>query len=276
MFKFINWRTRMCAPDAGGAAGEQAPGSIAAPAGPQSGTLSTTPQPAQGQPAPQPARQPLTTEQRHENAARRRDAETRELQELRAAREEADRVAKSRGYKDFAEFARVSDDDLLKRALKEGTLTAETLRLIMQPVVQQTVQPILEAQEGELQQRDVQDELAEFNKLYSDEGIKEITDFANKPYLPKMRELIDKGLSLVEAYEVANRDALRARQTAAARQAALNDINGKAHLTPVAGAGESLDNVQVPLEVMKTYRRMLPKWSDKQIRDHYIKTLKGQ
>ena len=79
---------------------------------------------------------------------------------------------------------------------------------------------------------------------------------------------VNHGLSLSEAYTLTNRDAIVNQKAAAAKQAALNTVYGKAHLRSNAGGGDA-DDVVVPRDTYKSYRQMMPEWTDRQIREHY-------
>ena len=57
------------------------------------------------------------------------------------------------------------------------------------------------------------------------------------------------------------------------KRKAIDNVNSKKHLGKTRGS--SSDYNEVPKDVYETYRRNLPKWSDKQIREHYTKTMNG-
>lgn len=89
---------------------------------------------------------------------------------------------------------------------------------------------------------------------------------------PEGREVIDlwtKGVSLTQAYAAVNYDKLTAKTAAAAKQATMNSLSGKAHLTATAGAPG--DDVSIPADVMMMYKSLMPRATDAEIRQHYKK-----
>lgn len=89
-----------------------------------------------------------------------------------------------------------------------------------------------------------------------DPAIKSFADLtASENYASLSKYVRENGLSLVDAYRLANLEKIRAKEIGAARQGAINDINSKAHLqsmgTPI-GAGAAA----VPARTMQMYRSM--------------------
>lgn len=116
----------------------------------------------------------------------------------------------------------------------------------------------------------VDEELKEIGAL--DPSIKELKDIAKLETYPKFYELVKKGNSLVDAFKLANYDALTSSTAAASRQAAINAAQSKRHLSQTAQRGAGA--VTVPSEVKEAYRAFNPGATEAEIQQHYNKYLK--
>lgn len=83
------------------------------------------------------------------------------------------------------------------------------------------------------------------------------------------------GLSLTEAFTLVNRKEIMNKQALVAKQTALNNINNKGHIRGNGGANGDIETVEIPDDVYKMYKQLNPKATDKQIRAHYKKSIKG-
>lgn len=98
-------------------------------------------------------------------------------------------------------------------------------------------------------------DLREIAEKY-DPTIKSFSDLVNSENYAEVSKYVrEKGLSVLEAYKMANFDRITAQRTAAAKQSAINDINNKNHMqsmgTPI-GTGSAI----VPPRTMEMYRSM--------------------
>lgn len=139
------------------------------------------------------------------------------------------------------------------------------------PVVRQA-QAVL----AQTQRAQVEHELAESIKVIStlNPNIKTTDDLFN---LPNIQEIIDKtsaGVSLVDAYKLANFDSLMAGKVAGAKQAALNNINGTAHLNQTDNITPA-DNgeVEIPQSELAQWKRAFPHATHAELRKKYNSTL---
>lgn len=134
------------------------------------------------------------------------------------------------------------------------------------PTIQQAKQMIEQAQMAE-GQRALEAQVAEIAKI--DPSIKSMQDIMAMPSFPDFDAKVRQGYSLADAYKLVNFDTLAQKRSAAAKQATLNAVNGKSHLTATTGgAGE---DVIVPPETMSFYRQAFPGWTDAQIMADYKK-----
>lgn len=102
-----------------------------------------------------------------------------------------------------------------------------------------------------------------------DQEIKGLEDLAKKPEYPQICGMVEKGLSLPEAYKLVYFDDLTSRRSEAAKQAALNAFNGKEHMQQSESRGNGA--AAVPPEVAEEYRMLMPGISDAEIQTHYNK-----
>lgn len=138
------------------------------------------------------------------------------------------------------------------------------------PIVQQAQEVLNQAHKAQLA-----NEVAEGIRQIStfDPNIKSIDDIFN---LPNAQQIIDytKNMSLVDAYKLANFDNLMAGKVAGAKQAALNNINGTAHLNQTDNIAPA-DNgeVEIPQSELAQWKRAFPNASHAELRKKYNSTL---
>ena len=250
----------------------------------------------------------MSPEERRQQAAARRakaaqEAQDRQREEVNKAVEAA--VAKARkemeetffknsgvsnpytgkpieSAQDWQEYMAQTSTAKLTGDLKNGKLTAEGLQeaLMKLPVIRELVgkanqqteqakQAQERAKKAEFQaQRDR--ELAEIRKM--DPAIQSVQDIVAMPTGAKFVELVHKGNSFVDAYRLANFDALQNRSRAAGEQAARNAAAGLQHQqrTQQQGKGQAT----VPPGVKQWYRELNPGMTDAEIAADYNKRQK--
>ena len=137
------------------------------------------------------------------------------------------------------------------------------------PTVRQA-QEVLDRVQMEEGERQMNEAIKEISRL--DPSITDVAALANHPNVAAFNEYVNRGYSLVDAFRLANFDTLTGKKAAAAKQQAMNNVNGKSHLTTTA-AGESGDDVHVPDETMQWYRKAFPNWTKQQIVADYKKRI---
>ena len=80
------------------------------------------------------------------------------------------------------------------------------------------------------------------------------------------------GITLADAYAATHRKELSKKQSAAAKQAAMNEMNSKGHLTQTKGSNAKGD---VPEEIRREYKIYFPKATDAEIAEMYWKNQKS-
>lgn len=113
-------------------------------------------------------------------------------------------------------------------------------------------------------------ELGKITEL--DPDIKTAEDLFTHPKADEIKEYISKGYTIEDAYRKANREELEQKNYARIKQDVLNKISGKSHLQGTVAHGKGEANV--PQDVMRTFRAIMPNKSDEEIRQFYAKDLR--
>lgn len=116
----------------------------------------------------------------------------------------------------------------------------------------------------------VEQQMKEISQI--DPSVKEISDLTKMDTYPKFYELVQKGNSFIDAYRLANFEALTQKAAAASSQAARNAMGTKQHLMQTTARTEQA--TQVPQDVAEAYRAFNPDATDAQIQKHYSRYLK--
>lgn len=111
---------------------------------------------------------------------------------------------------------------------------------------------------------EIERQMSEIRAL--DPRISSIQDILKLDTAGTFRQLVARGYTLVDAFRIANGDALRRRAAEARRQAELNS-RGKSHLRSTRSRGAG--TVTVPREVKNAYRELMPNATDMEILAHY-------
>lgn len=242
-------------------------------------------------------KKPLTQAERRANAARRRQQEQQAaIDKAVTAAVQAEQQKNEQTMNQFfrdanlkntitgkpitnmAEFRQWQEAFAQKKAeqaMKSGKMTPEVLNdmISRHPVVQQA-QTVIDQHAKEAQrQREAADkarldaELAQIREL--NPAVTTVGDILKLPCADSFRANIKNGMSLYNAYRLADFDRLVASKAEAAKQQALNNARGKDHLSPVGSRGPGAESV--PPEQMKIFRLMMPDKTDAQIQAYYNK-----
>lgn len=135
------------------------------------------------------------------------------------------------------------------------------------PTVKQAQQVIdrVNMEEGE---RAMNDAIAEISRL--DPSVTDVASLATHPNAQAFNALVNKGYALVDAFRLANFDTLTGKKAAAAKQQAMNQVNGKGHLTPTTGNAGGDDIVIDPQE-MQMMCHAFPNLTHKQLVEKFKK-----
>lgn len=108
-----------------------------------------------------------------------------------------------------------------------------------------------------------------------DPSIKSEADIAKLETYPKILDLVSKhGLSLPEAFKLANYDSIATRKAEAAKQAAVNQAKGKSHMEQSGnGTSTSENEVDIPQSEIHIWREYYPGLSDAELKKKYNRTI---
>lgn len=250
-------------------------------------------------------KQPLTPEQRRENAARRREQERVRQQ---AAIDQAVQAAVDQertkhdtemqaffaaaGLKNtvtgepitnmdqFNAWKEQFADARLRRDLKAGKLTPEALADAIgnHPAVKQAQQLVdqnaaaQQAQETAAAKAKIDGEIAEIHKI--DESIGSLEDLMKAPYWPELYAMTKRGYSLKDGHFLLNYARLEQAKLEAARQQGMVNARGKDHMT-ASGTPRGGGAVSVPAADLAMFRQFNPNATDAEIQAYYNKYKKG-
>lgn len=247
----------------------------------------------------------MSLEQRRENAARRRRAETQEAirqaveQERERNQAEKDALVSGMGLKnpmtgkpfqsfeEYSSWKKTYDQERVQRELQEGKFSMEGLNQIIEqnPVVKRAAELVRESEQREAQakaeaarakaeadQAQVEAELAQIRQF--NPNIQSVGDLLTMPKAKEFYELVKRGNSFVDAYKLAHYDEITQQAAAAARQQAMSNTRSKAHLT--AGSQQGAGAATVPRAEMDMFRMFNPGASESDIQAYYNKYQGGK
>ena len=238
-------------------------------------------------------KQPLMPQQRHSEAAKRREQEVNRavqeaLDKYRAERDAEDRrIFTLLGLKDpktkelltkredVLEQVDRAEESAMQKRLAKGELTKEDLqRIIMQtPEIQalqaraQQAEASNEAMQAEAFEKTAQAELAAIKRY--DPNIEGLSDIIAKPGSEKFIKLVQSNVSYLDAYRATWADEIAANAKSAGAAVVRSATGGKEHLRPTQYRGDG--GVEVPSTVMAQYRGLMPNATEAEIRAHYNK-----
>lgn len=243
----------------------------------------------------------LTPQQRRENAARRRQQEEKQrIDQAVSAAVAAEQQRSAEALKtlfaraglkntftgqpittmeEFDSYQQQFATAKLQQDLKAGTLTPEVLdqAISQHPMVKKAAELIRTSEESQKRQEEataranIDAEVAKIHAL--DPSISSVGDLLNMPNAKAFYDYARRGLTLSEAYYLANREKLDNARAEAVRQQAMNNARGKDHLQ-ATGNARGTGTVSVPAEQMAMFRLLNPNASEAEILNYYNKHLK--
>lgn len=116
----------------------------------------------------------------------------------------------------------------------------------------------------------IDEQMKEIGQL--DPSIKSIEDFQKMENYQDFYNYVQKGLTFLEAFKLANFDAYQQATAKRAKRAAINATKGTEHLVATAQRGAGA--VTVPADIKAEYRQFNPDLTDAEIEKHYNNYLK--
>lgn len=241
---------------------------------------------------PKAAEGGLTEEERRENAAQRRRQEQQAAidqaveEALRKEREKAQgewsdffNAAKLkntmtgepiRTLEEFRAWNEAFQTAQISKDLEAGKLTREALdqAVANNPAVKRAEEIIRREEEARRKSEEaaakarIDGEIAEIHKM--DPAVSSVEDLMKKPNAKQFYEYVKRGSSFLDAYYLANREALEQRAAQAARQQAMSAARSKDHLTATGNARDA-GAASVPSEEMQLFRLLNPDATEAEI-----------
>lgn len=140
------------------------------------------------------------------------------------------------------------------------------------PAIRQAQQILAQTQEQE-NVRQLEAELEQLNKL--DPSVKTIDDILQAPNRSAILGKVNAGYSLLDAYKIVNFDKLTTANTAASKQAAINAMRGKEHMTPTDGVTDTSTAMEIPVAELGRWKEMFPDASEKELKEKYTRATKA-
>lgn len=217
----------------------------------------------------------LTPEQRHANAARRRE------EERNRNTKEWDDFVKGLGLKNpfdgnkpietkeqYDAFKKLQDEKALERGLSSGSLTAEQFNAAVDariaasaPVPAAAAQPNYE---------EVDRQFAEIQAF--DPSVKDLDSLVKGEKREAFLSAVERTGNMLDAYKLVYFDELQARQAQAGKLDAANRAQEKAHLQRTGARGSG--SVEVTNAMREAYRVFEPDITDDEIRKYETKDAK--
>jgi hypothetical protein len=213
----------------------------------------------------------ISTKAFSERLKREKEIIQRESEKTRLA--ELDKIAVSKGYKDWKDLEQFEKKEKLE---KLGIEDADTFNSIIDdavannPVVLEA-KKVIESQKEREQKAILDAAIAEISELDSD--IKSINDLIALENYDEFYDLVEKGYSLPNAYKIIAFDKIANKKAASAAQTVITNINSKGHIKTTKG--EQTKEITVPDEVLASYRKNNPDMTEDEIRKHYSKFIGG-
>lgn len=233
---------------------------------------------------------PMTPQQRHENAARRREQERQAAIDKAVEAERAKHAQEMERMildlnlqnpetgepittmEQFKAFRQQQNEAAFSRKAADGTLTREDIvRIIQEQMQAQPVKPAEPPQQptpDQVAQQRLQEEFKKIQEM--DASITSYGSLLTMPDADAFREKVNKGYSMLDAFILVRGPELERAKAEAAKAAAVRNSAGKEHLGGT-GNGRGAGTAQVPDSEMRMYRMFNPGVSDAEILKHYNK-----
>lgn len=217
----------------------------------------------------------LTPEQRHANAARRRE------EERNRNTKEWDDFVKGLGLKNpfdgnkpietkeqYDAFKKLQDEKALERGLSSGSLTAEQFNAAVDARIAASAPAPAAAAQPDYEEVDRQ--FAEIQAF--DPSVKDLDSLVKGEKSEAFLSAVERTGNMLDAYKLVYFDELQARQAQAGKLDAANRAQEKAHLQRTGARGSS--SVEVTNAMREAYRVFEPDITDDEIRKYETKDAK--
>lgn len=140
------------------------------------------------------------------------------------------------------------------------------------PLMRQAQQAI---QEMNLQRgnQEIERQVKEISSFYPE--VKSLADISKMETFPVFDAYVRGGMSLTDAFKLANFDALLHKGAAASKQAAINAAKGKGHMMPVGGTSAPDGLAEIPKDELPKWQAFFPGATPKQLKEKYNRVHKN-
>ena len=176
---------------------------------------------------------------------------------------------------DLADYRSAFAAEEQRQQLADMGVSKEVLDSYIQshPAMQQA-QALIRQQEQQAANSFMEQEFAALKKEFADCGLERPEQLneteAGKRALQMWANM--PGISLADAYAATHRRELGKKQSAAAKQAAMNEMNSKGHLRQTKGSNAKGD---VPAEIEAEYKKYFPNATHEKIAEMYRKNMES-
>lgn len=177
------------------------------------------------------------------------------------------------GYQDYLDAIEAQNKAEMNSKLESAGIDPKVIEQMINnsPAVRQANEVMKQNQLAEAE-RQIEADIKAICEI--DPSIKGKDELFAHPSMGLVREYVNKGLNLVEAYKLANYDSLASKKTEAVKQAAINQAKSKSHLEKSGASGSSgKEEVEIPSNEIETWRSYYPGLSDSELRKKYNKNL---
>lgn len=140
------------------------------------------------------------------------------------------------------------------------------------PAIRQA-QEILRQNQMNEGQKELDAQVREISEFFPE--VQSLADISRMETFPAFDAYVRNGLSLVDAFKLANFETMSQRTAAATKQAAINAAKGKSHLSPVGGGteGQTSQLVDIPQNAREVWEQAYQGLSYKELKEKYNKSL---
>ncbi len=161
-----------------------------------------------------------------------------------------------------------------RQQMEENGIDPDMLDQMIQnnPAIRQA-QEILRQNQLNEGRRELDSQIREISEFFPE--VQSLADVAKMDTFPVFDAYVRNGLSLVDAFKLANFDVMSQRNAAATKQAAINAAKGKSHMSPIGGGteGQSSQLVDIPDDARKVWEEAYPGLSYKELKEKYNRSL---
>lgn len=172
-------------------------------------------------------------------------------------------------YEDYIQAVEYQQRATQNRMLEEKGIDPAMIEQMINnsPTIRQAQQVLAESNRAEAQ-RQLESDLKVVSQIAPE--IKTIADLEHHSSYNDVLGYVQKGLSLQDAFKLANYNSLSTQSADAAKQAAINQARGKSHMQTTTGSISNTDNLMdIPESEISRWKEFFPGASMKELKEKY-------